>query len=52
MGNYIDAHGLRAVHLSTALVARSLVIDLRLLSLDERRRLNTAEIEFDLLPAA
>ena len=43
---------LDAVHLSTALVARALVTDLQLLSLDERIRANAAELGFDLLPAA
>ena len=43
---------LDAVHLSTALVARTLVADLKLLSLDERIRANAVELGFDLLPVA
>lgn len=43
---------LDAVHLATALVARSLVTDLQLLSLDERVRGNAAELGFDIVPAA
>ena len=43
---------LDAVHLATALVARSLVTDLQLLSLDERIRGNAAELGFDIVPAA
>jgi len=43
---------LDAIHLSTALVARSLVTDLQILSLDERIRVNAAELGFDLVPAA
>ena len=43
---------LDAVHLSTALVARSAVTDLQLLSLDRRIRVNAARLGFDLVPAA
>ena len=43
---------LDAIHLATALVARSAVTDLQLLSLDERMRANAARLGFDLVPAA
>lgn len=43
---------LDAIHLSTALAARSLVTDLQLLSLDERICGNAAELGFDVVPAA
>ena len=43
---------LDAIHLSTALVARSLVTDLQLPTPDERIRANAAELGFDLVPAA
>ena len=43
---------LDAIHLATALVARSLVTDLRILSLDERICGNAAELGFDVMPAA
>ena len=39
-----------AIHLATALSARSLVTELALLSLDERIRDNAAELGIDLLP--
>lgn len=42
---------LDALHLSTALVVRSLVPDLRLLTLDQRVRDNAAALGFELLPA-
>jgi len=41
---------LDALHLSTALVVRSLVPDLRLLTLDRRVRENGAALGFELLP--
>ena len=43
---------LDAIHLATALAARSAVTDLQLLSLDERMRANAAKLGFDLVPAA
>ena len=43
---------LDAIHLATALVARSVVTDLRILSLDERICGNAAELGFDVVPAA
>ena len=43
---------LDAIHLATALVARSLVTDLRILSLDERICGNAAEFGFNVVPAA
>ena len=43
---------LDAVHLSTALVARALVSDLQLLSLDALIRANASELGFDVVPAA
>ena len=43
---------LDAIHLATALVARSLVTDLQILSLDERICGNAAELGFDVVPAA
>ncbi len=42
---------LDAVHLSTALVARSLVTDMQLLSLDGRVRDNAVALGFDIAPA-
>ena len=42
---------LDAVHLSTAPVARGVVSDLQLLSLDARIRANAAELGFDVVPA-
>ena len=42
---------LDAIHLSTALVARNLVTDLQVLSLDERIRANAAALGFDIAPA-
>ena len=42
---------LDAIHLSTALVARNLVTELRILSLDERIRDNAAALGFDIAPA-
>ncbi len=42
---------LDAIHLSTALVARNLVADLQLLSLDERVRGNALALGFDVAPA-
>ena len=42
---------LDALHLSTALLVRSLVPDLRLLTLDRRLRDNGATLGFDVLPA-
>ena len=41
---------LDAIHLATALVARSLVTDLQLLSLDARIRANASELGFDVVP--
>ena len=41
---------LDAIHLSTALLVRSLVTELELLSLDERIRENAAELGFDVTP--
>ena len=43
---------LYAIHLSTALVARSVVTDLQVLSLDECICGNAAELGFDVVPAA
>ena len=43
---------LDAIHLSTALVARSVVTELQILSLDERICGNAAELGFDVVPAA
>lgn len=43
---------LDAIHLSTALAARSLVTDLQILSLDERICGNAAELGFDVVPSA
>ena len=42
---------LDAIHLSTALVARNLVTELQVLSLDERIRDNAAALGFDIAPA-
>lgn len=42
---------LDAIHLSTALVARNLVTELQILSLDERIRGNAAALGFDIAPA-
>ena len=42
---------LDAIHLSTALVARNLVTELWILSLDERIRDNAAALGFDIAPA-
>ena len=42
---------LDAIHLSTALVARSLVPGLQLLTLDERIRSNAVALGFDIVPA-
>ena len=42
---------LDAIHLSTALVARNLVTEIRLLSLDDRVRTNAAALGFDMSPA-
>ena len=42
---------LDAVHLSAALVTRSLVAEMQLLSLDERIRRNATELGFDVVPA-
>ena len=41
---------LDAIHLSTALLVRNLVPDMKLLSLDERVRSNAAELGLDILP--
>lgn len=41
---------LDAIHLSTALVARNLVTELQILSLDERIRDNAAALGFDIAP--
>ena len=41
---------LDAIHLSTALLVRNLVPDMKLLSLDERIRSNAAELGLDILP--
>lgn len=43
---------LDAVHIATALVIRSLVGGLRLLSLDERIRRNSVELGFEVVPDA
>ena len=43
---------LDAIHLSTALLARNLVTDVQLLSLDERVRRNAVALGFDIAPAA
>ena len=42
---------LDAIHLSTALVARNLVTELQVLSLDERIRANAVALGFDIAPA-
>ena len=42
---------LDAIHLSTALVARNLVTELQVLSLDERIRDNAVALGFDIAPA-
>lgn len=42
---------LDAIHLSSALVGRSMVEELHLLSLDERVRGNASSLGFDVLPA-
>lgn len=41
---------LDAIHLSTAIVTRSLVTELELLSLDERIRANAVELGFEVAP--
>lgn len=43
---------LDAIHLSTALLARNLVVELQLLSLDERIRGNAVALGFDVSPAS
>ena len=42
---------LDAIHLSTALLARNLVVELQLLSLDERIRRNAVALGFEIAPA-
>ena len=42
---------LDAIHLATALIARDLVTELQLLSLDERIRRSAADLGFEIVPA-
>ncbi len=42
---------LDAIHLATALFVRSLIADVRILSLDARIRSNAVELGFDIVPA-